>query len=407
MAEMQGLTTQDTEKIPHILVIDDEEEVLRMIRLCLEQSGYRASTANSAEAAYQLLGKHDLDVIVTDVMMPGEDGITFLAKVHQQLPDVPVIVMTGFAQLQTAVNAIKNGAFDFIYKPFDFIYLRQVIKKAVEYSGLRRMEKRYRLELEETVALRTDELKNALAQLDTARESLMKAASTKNEFMTTITHEMRTPMNGVIGALDLLEECDLSGTPREYVLLARQAADKMVELVDQVLSFSGCVGSGPAVCHEVIDLRDFLGVLTQDYGHRCAGKGVSFEARIAPEVPRNVRCDGAQLTQLLDILLGNALKFTEHGGVYLDVSLEGMDDQCADIHVSVKDTGIGIPADMLESVFDPFIQVDGTITRRFGGTGLGLSIARKIALLLGGRIWVESTLGEGSTFHFIMSVDVA
>ncbi len=405
MAETRGVTARDTEKTAHVLVIDDEDGILRMMRRFLEQSGYRASTVDNAEAAYQVLREHDIDAIVTDVMMPGEDGIAFLAKVHQQLPDVPVIIMTGFAQLQTAVDAITHGAFDFIYKPFDMHYLLNVVGKALEFSGLRRMEKRYRSELEETVALRTDELKSALAHLDAARESLLKAANDKSEFMTTITHEMRTPMNGVIGALDLLEGAELPGASREYLLLARQAADNMVALVNQLLCFSGSAGPGPAVCHEAIDLRHFLEALAQDYHPRCAGKGIAFEVRIAPGVPAKVRCDGERLAQLLGILLGNALKFTDHGGVRLEVSAESLDDQCADLRISVRDSGIGIPADMLERIFDPFTQVDGSITRRFGGAGLGLSIARQIALLLGGRIWAES-VPEGSGFHFCANVDV-
>ena len=408
MADTQGMmAARNTGKMPHIIVIDDDEGILGVVRLCLEQSGYHVITATSAEEAYHLLGKDEPDAILTDVLMPGEDGLTFLAKVHQLLPDVPVVIMTGFAQVQTAVNAIKNGAFEFIHKPFDFSYLRQVVNKAVEYSSLRRMEKRYRAELEETVALRTDELKAALVELEEARELLLKAASDKSEFMTTITHEMRTPMNGVIGSLDLLADSDISGTQREFVLLARQAADNMVALVNQLLSFSSCAGSGPAVCHEVLDPRATLEALLRDYRPRFAGKGITFDVHIAAETPSAIRCDGERLAQLLDLLVGNALKFTERGAVSLEVSLDWSDGRCADIHFSVTDSGVGIPPDMLERIFDPFVQVDGSLTRRFGGTGLGLSIARQVALLIGGRVWAESTLGEGSRFHFLMTADLA
>jgi signal transduction histidine kinase len=402
MKEIHEMTVQSGEKIPHILVIDDEEGIRRTVCQCLEQSGYRASTADNAEAAWQLLDKDEPDVVLTDVIMPGENGLTFLARVNLQFPDVPVIIMTGYAELQTAVDAIKHGAFDFIQKPFDFIYLRQVIGKALEYSSLRRLEKRYRAELEETVALRTDELKNAMAQLEATSTLLLKAASDKSEFMSTITHEMRTPMNGVIGALDILADGNLQGTQREFISIARQAADNMVALINQLLSFSAFSGSDPAVCREVIHLRDTLEALVRDYRPRFAQKGIAFEVQIAPKTPSAIRCDGTQLAQLLDILLGNALKFTDRGRVRLDVSLE----RRADIHFCVEDSGIGIPADMIERIFDPFIQVDGSLTRRFGGTGLGLSIARQIAQLIGGRLWAESTLGEGSSFHFLMSADL-
>jgi len=408
MTDQVGMAARSAGNMPHVLVVDDEESILGMVRLFLEQSGNRVSAAQSAEAAHQLLGMVEPDAILTDVTMPGEDGLTFLAKVHQRLPDVPVVIMTGFAQLQTAVDAITNGAFDFIRKPFDFFQLHQVVTRAVEHSSLRRMEKRYRAELEETVALRTDELKQALAQLEATRELLLKAASDKSEFMTTITHEMRTPMNGVIGSLDLLADSGLSGAQCEFVLLARQAADNMVELVNQLLAFSsGCAGNGPAVCHGAMDPWDTLGRLLREYRPRFAGKGIAFDDHIAPETPRAIRCDGERLAQLLDILLANALKFTERGGVQLDVWVERSDGPGADMHFCVSDSGIGIPADMLERIFDPFIQVDGSLTRKFGGTGLGLSIARHIARLLGARVWAESSPGEGSRFHVLMTADLA
>jgi len=407
MAHSNESTIQDIEQKSHILVVDDELKVLEMIRFFLEKSGYQASTVNCAESAYQLLDQHKIDVILTDVNMPGEDGIKFLAKVHKLLPDVPVILMTGYAQLQIAVDAIKNGAFEFICKPFDLQHLSQVLDKALEFSRLHHLEKRYRAELEETVALRTNELKSALAQLDKTRKLLLDASTQKNEFMTTITHEMRTPMNGVIGALDLMSESDLAGAPREYLLLARQAADNMMALINQLLSFSDRVNNVVVESHDILNLWSFLEELVQDYRDRSAAKGLELDTTIDTDVPSRVVCDSEHLSQLLHILLGNAVKFTDNGEISLNVSVEQHDDKSAHIHFSVKDSGIGIPDEMLERIFDPFIQVDGSITRKFGGTGLGLSIAQQIAQLLGGRIWVASTLGEGSIFHFCMKVNLA
>lgn len=406
MAEIQGTTAQGAEQTPHVLIVDDEESVLGTVYTCLRQSGYRVSTARSAEDAYRLVEGNEFDTIVTDVQMPGEDGITFMAGVRRQRPDTPVIVMTGFAQLQVAVNAIKNGAYDFLCKPFDFIYLSQVVNKAVEHARLRRMEKRYRAELEETVAQRTDELKEALAQLDTTRAALLKAANDKNEFMSTITHEMRTPMNGVIGALDLLADAALSGAQEEYLHLARQSAENMVVMVDSLLSFSDGIGRGPVVCHQAFDLPLAVETLAHGYRSRFAAKGLSFDVRLAPTVPRRISCDREQLVRLLEILLGNALKFTEKGGVALEVSPERTGDQRAAIRVTVSDSGIGIPEEMTERIFEPFVQVDGSLTRRFGGAGLGLSIASQIAQLLDGRIWAESGPGKGSSFHLLMNVIV-
>lgn len=400
------MNVQTKVTIPHILVVDDEQDILKLVSTCLEEAGYRVSAVMSAEEAIRFIENHEFDAILTDVMMPGEDGIKFLARVHQRLPEVPVIIMTGFAQMQVAVNAIKNGAFDFINKPFDLIYLCKVIRKAVEYAGLRRMERNYREELEEAVARRTDELKNALVQLEETRASLLKAARDKSEFMTNMTHEMRTPMNGVVGALDLLADAGLSEPQREYLLMARQSADNMLELVDRVLSFSDGFGRAPAVQHEVLELPVTFEAVALDHRPRFSDKGLSFDMVIAPTMPVRIRCDREQLTRLLDILLGNALKFTEKGGVCLRVSPERIEGKRASIRMTVCDSGIGIPAEMIEHIFDPFVQVDGSITRRFGGAGLGLSIARQIALLLNGNIRAESSPGNGSSFHFSTTVDL-
>lgn len=395
------MTVQDIEKKQHILVIDDEEGIRQTVRMFLEQVGYRVSTVATTEAAWCLVGTEEPDMILCDVMMPGEDGLSFLAKLHQQLPDVPVVIMTGYARLQTAIDAITHGAFDFIQKPFDFSYLRMVVSRGLEYSGLRRMEKNYRAELENTVALRTDELKKAMAQLEASSTLLLKAANEKREFMTTITHEMRTPMNGVIGALDVLEDSDLSGMQREFVLIARQAADNMVTLINQLLSFAAFSGSGTAASRELIQLPDMLETLADTHRPRFTAKGIAFKLQTAPNTPSVIRCDGTQLAQLLTIVLDNALKFTDRG----EVRLEIWPERNGEIHFCVTDSGIGIPKKMLERIFEPFTQADGSITRRYGGTGLGLSIARQVAQLLGGRLWAESTLGEGSSFHFTMKYE--
>lgn len=388
----------DNRQKPHILVVDDEQDILRIVALCLEQSGYDVSTANNTLEAYCLLGSFEFDVILTDVMMPDEDGIAFLGKIHQIMPDVPVIIMTGFAQLQMAVNAIKNGAFDFIHKPFDYVYLRQVITKAITYARLRNLEKKYRVELEEAVARRTQELEQALAQLDATRALLLKAANDKTEFITKMTHEMRTPMNGVIGALDLLSDTVAPGPQQEYLCLARQSAGNMVELIDRLLSFSSGAGRCFAVFHDVLDLPDAIRSVTEAHRPRFAANGLTFDAQVAPLTPRYIICDKEQLIRLLDILLSNALKFTSKGGVSLEVSPELAEGRHALIRICVSDSGIGIPADMIEHVFEPFVQGDGALNRRYGGAGLGLSIARQIAALFDGVIGVESTPGEGSRF---------
>jgi signal transduction histidine kinase len=180
----------------------------------------------------------------------------------------------------------------------------------------------------------------------------------------------------------------------------------MVELVDRMLSFSDGAGRGPVACHEALDLPLVIESAALRHRPRFTEKGLSFHVVLAPDLPRRINCHREQLERLLDIVLGNALKFTEKGGATLAVAPEEDDGRGATIRLTVTDSGIGIPAEMLERIFDPFIQVDGSLTRRFGGAGLGLSIARQIALLLNGRIWAESTPGEGSSFVFVMKASL-
>ena len=390
---------QSDDLIPHILIVDDEPEILQMVSLCFKKSSFRVSTAINTTEACKLLVLEQFDAVISDVMMPGEDGITFLGRVHDSWPDLPVIMMTGHAQLQMAVNAIKNGAFDFVHKPFDFDYMRKIVNRAVNYRNLQRMEKNYRAELEETVARRTAELKESLAELDFARTTLQKAANERSTFMSTVSHEMRTPMNGVIGSLDLLAGENLHGAATEYLAMARLSADSMVTLIDQLLTFNSLsVKCGEYPLAEVIDLPALLNLLIVKYRSNFARKGVELSLQMADDLPKQICSDREKLFRLFDILLGNALKFTEHGTVSLSVSPIASESEGEMLLCTVTDSGIGIPDGMLETIFDPFVQGDGSFSRRHDGVGLGLAIARQNALLLNGHLWAEHIPTGGSRF---------
>lgn len=401
MSVAQKITDQTT---PHVLVIDDEAELCRMVAVCLRQSGFRTTTADSTADACNLLEQESFDAIVTDVIMPGEDGISFLGRVRQSMPEIPVILMTGYAQLQMAVNAIKNGAFDFVHKPFDFDHLRKTVERAVNYTKLQRMEKNYRAELEEMVASRTAELKEAVVELDFARSSLLKSAGKKNEFMANISHEMRTPMHGVIGGLSLLESEVTTANGREYLDITRQAADNMVALIDLLLTFGNGAGKGDggAACCDLISIEAVFHALVAEYRPAFARKGLALNECIAPDVPREIWTNREHFDRLFSILLGNALKFTEQGGVTLGVSRMASKSEGEMLYFSVADSGIGIPDGMLEQIFEPFVQGDGSYTRRHGGLGLGLAIAQQNAAMLNGRLWAEHIPGGGSRFVFNM-----
>ncbi len=402
--QMSALAKPENGIMPRVLVVDDEDEVCQMIALCLKKSGIQINSVDSAHAACRVLDE-TYDAVLTDVMMPGEDGISLLGRIHQTWPKLPVIIMTGYAQLQMAVDAVKNGAFDFIYKPFDFDYLRKIVERAVNYSALLKMEENYRFELEEAVFQRTTELKEALAELDFARSVIQKNASDKMDFMANISHEMRTPMNGVVGALDLIAELGVSGVQSEYLSMARQSTDNMLSLIDQLLSFGGGAGQGgSSICYDLLDLTVVLGKLFEEHRPSFKIKGLTLDLRIAADVPHQTWTDKQHFKRIIEILLGNALKFTEKGGVFLDVSRNIADDNQENLLFSLCDSGIGVPEGMLERIFEPFVQGDGSFTRRHGGVGLGLAIAMQNAMLLNGKLWAENRPDGGSCFNFSMNI---
>lgn len=396
---MPELTQPREYAIPHILVVDDEPDILQMVSLCLQKNGFRVSCAGNAAEAATVLAGEQIDVIISDVMMPGEDGIVFLGRVHESWPELPVILMTGHAQLQMAVNAIKYGAFDFIHKPFDFEVLSKITLRAVNFRNVQRMEKNYRSELEAAVAERTAELRTSMAELDFARAALQQATADKSVFMSTISHEMRTPMNGVIGALDLLTEEGLTGRASEYLVMAHQSADNMMTMINQLLSFHALnVQKSGATLRDLINFKTLLHTIVAEQKPAFTRKKLVLSLSMSDDLPDQIWTDRDKLCRLFGILLGNALKFTAQGVVSLEVSKMCSEAEGKMILCTITDSGIGIPEGMLERIFEPFVQGDGSLHRRHEGVGLGLAIAHQNALLLNGRVWAEHVASGGSRF---------
>ncbi len=382
-----------------VLVVDDMDMVLGIVRILLEKFGCRVATANSAKDGLLILEEQPIDLIVTDVMMPECDGIAFLREVRQRTTDVPVVLMTGSAHLAMAIEAIKNGAFDLITKPLDAEHFRNIVKKALEHRRLLLMERNYQSDLERTVSEQTLQLREALLELDKFHEYEKSTAQERSQFLTTLTHELRTPMNGIVAPLSMLRAAELSDDDRELVEIAAESAGRMTKLVDQLLSFAQSSKKRDSAKKECFDLRVLLSSLAKVHAPGFTAKGITLTVSVDEAVPAHVLGDWELTCKVAEIFLSNALKFTRSGTTALSISLIRDADAAPNLHLQVSDSGIGIVRDKLERVFDPFFQVDGGLTRREGGLGLGLSQARQIVEHLGGRIWAESEPGSGSTFH--------
>lgn len=374
-------------KLIEVIAIASQQPHVREIQTPIEQGGELLgevrlgyTTEYLRQSIFQSAAVDVFSGAIVICLLTGFVALLFRAKISKPLQE-----------LDQLAQALARGELD----------QRAVVGRDDEFGKLKTAFNHMAAQLQQT-----------LKGLEDARDEALEATHAKSEFLATMSHEIRTPMNAVIGMTGLLLDTQLTPEQREFAKTIRSSGDSLLTIINDILDFSKIESSKLELENHPFSLRQCVEEAFDILLSPAAEKQLELAYRIHRNVPETIVGDITRLRQILVNLLSNAVKFTKKGEIYAVVELAGktviqknkISETCYEIQFSVQDTGIGIPPDKLRRLFLPFSQVDSSVTRKYGGTGLGLVICKQLTELMGGRIWVESTVGQGTTFFFTIKV---
>ncbi len=365
-----------------ILLVEDNPGDMVLLRETLREmtvANYQMTHVGTLSEAEIKLKKHPYDVVLLDLNLPDGSGLTNIARITGIAKDIPIIVLTGLKDELLAVDAVRKGAQDFLIKGD--------IHPDLFWRSMRYAVERKRIE---------EKLQKALKQAEAATK-------TKSEFLAHISHELRTPLNIILGMAELLYDSNLTARQNEYVRLFKTSGETLLFLINDLLDLSKIEAGKMHIEQVPYDLHTLVTDILQFMKITAQKRLNKLDLHIDQDVPKYIKGDPQRLRQVIFNLVGNAIKFTYDGSIALSLSLSGTSDPPSPIHFNIVDTGIGIPPNKLNSIFDAFSQADSSTARKYGGTGLGLTICRKLVELMGGTLTVNSHEGRGSTFTFSLN----
>ncbi len=344
---------------PHVLVVDDEMGPRESLKMILSPY-YQVHVAERGGQAIEILNKQPIDVVTLDLKMPGFPGIRVLEKVKQIDPDIEAIIITGYGSLDTAIEGLRLGAFDYISKPFDVNHILSLVRKGLE-----------------------------------RRHAKAKLRQVKSDFLSNVSHELRTPLSVVVGFVYLLLNQvigKLSEEQQRVLQTIYRNSEELLELIDNVLWMTSLNAGDGAATIENFDPGEVVSETVKRYEGALREKGLGLKLDVTPG-GTSILSDRAKVDRIFQNVFNNAVKFTPEGEINVVVR-PGADHRSVEIEVT--DTGVGIEKHKIDSIFEPFHQLDTSAHRAFSGLGLGLTVARRMAELVGGTLEIKSQPNMGT-----------
>jgi signal transduction histidine kinase len=383
-----------TAEKPKVLVVDDNINNIYLIEDMLADLDVGIVRALSGFEAIEQTGSNEFALVLMDVQMPGMDGFEAVENIRRDPKNelLPIIYITaGHHDVYYRTKGIKTGAVDFIAKP---LIADIFMGKVNIFINLYRHRKSMENDIIRRIEVESELLK--------AKEVAEDAAKAKQQFLSTMSHEIRTPLNAIINTAGLLRDEDPRPDQLDNIEILHFSASNLLRLINDILDYSK-IDSGKFEFETIdFELRKLLNGIYQSFEYEAKRKGLDLNIEVGGSVPKVIKGDSVRLSQILFNLVGNALKFTHSGHVKVKVDLSKELRGIAELRIQVTDTGIGIPEDKQQYIFESFTQASSSTTRKYGGTGLGLAITRKLVELQGGYLNLSSKEGEGSTFEIMM-----
>ena len=396
-----------------ILAIDDNADNHVVLKALLTETfpGMSYLSSQSGKDGINCCISENPDVVLLDIMMPEMNGyeVCTLLKADEKTKSIPIIMITAArADKESRIKALECGADAFLAKPVDESELTAQVRAMIRIkeSEDRKLDEKDRLK--KLVEERTIALQNELKERQRAEERLKAALAKAQEsdrlktaFLSNMSHEIRTPLNSIIGFSELMQDPDTDPEQhKQFAKMINANGSHLLSIISDIMDLSKIEAGQVQVKNEAISVNRLISDLRKEYSFNAVVKGIEFivdQSGLKEEI--GIESDGSKIKQIMDCLIGNAIKFTKEG--FVEIGIRKTFDS---VQFHVKDTGIGIPKEFHQLIFERFRQVEAVDTRRYGGNGLGLAISKSLAELLGGKIWMESEEGKGSIFYFNLPI---